>query len=183
MLLRCSGCGDLVSEWAARCPLCSQDTQDAELLPEPLRIETGEIGEIGETGETGETGEMGRVVRTLGSGVPDIFTSGYISSAGIIPVAMSRPMVPFGGQAPRASPTFARMVPLNRSDVACALGIWWAGDTATSELRLQHRLELGPPRVIRRSAGPSRAASGDSRPCTGSRSSSSCGPCTTTSSR
>jgi hypothetical protein len=137
MLLRCSGCGDLVSEWAARCPLCRQDTRDAELVPEPLRVETG---------GTAETGETGRVVQTLGPGVPDIFAPGFFSSAGIIPVAMSRPMVPFGGQAPRASPTFARMVPLTRSDVACALDIWWAGDTATSQLRVQHRLELGPPR-------------------------------------
>ncbi|MGH9057523.1 MAG: hypothetical protein ACRDYY_16940 [Acidimicrobiales bacterium] len=34
-MLRCAGCGDLVSEFAARCPACRHTTDDAEELPEP----------------------------------------------------------------------------------------------------------------------------------------------------
>ncbi|MGH9115925.1 MAG: hypothetical protein ACRDWW_08870, partial [Acidimicrobiales bacterium] len=34
-MLRCAGCGDLVSEFAARCPECRHTTDDAEELPDP----------------------------------------------------------------------------------------------------------------------------------------------------
>jgi hypothetical protein len=120
MLLRCSGCGERVSEWAARCPSCDHDTADAEPLPEPPRMQLEAVDRS-----------------PVENQIPDIFAAMS---------GLNRPMVPFGGQAPRASPTFARMVPLNRGDLACALDIWWAGGSSTHALRLHHRLELGPPR-------------------------------------
>jgi transposase len=33
LMVRCSGCGQAVSEWAPRCPNCLRSTQDAEALP------------------------------------------------------------------------------------------------------------------------------------------------------
>src|SRR5271165_4992542 len=36
-MLRCAGCDELVSEFAARCPICRRDTGDAvDLGPEPV---------------------------------------------------------------------------------------------------------------------------------------------------
>jgi hypothetical protein len=124
MLLRCSGCGELVSEWASRCPSCGRDTEDAEALPEPVELAPAAAQALG--------------ISRAGEDLPP-----NLVSPGL---AMSHAAVPFGGQAPRTSPTFARMVPLSRADLACALDIWWAGDAAPNALRVQRRLELGPPR-------------------------------------
>lgn len=116
-MLRCSGCGELVSEWAARCPRCDRDTADAELLPEAVAVQPVDH-------------DLGPVLAQAYRGTPQA----------------GRPMVPFGGQAPRSSPTFARMVPLRRAELVTALDAWWGGGSEPCTIRLQRRLELGPPR-------------------------------------
>ncbi len=121
LVLRCSGCGEVVSEWAARCPLCHHGTDDARVCADPF------------------SAVRGRAAREVGRGPAG-------PGQTVTVAAPSRPLVPPGGQVPRRSPSFTRMFPLSRSGVAAALDAWWAGGTTQQAVTLQERLQLGPPR-------------------------------------
>lgn len=47
-MLRCAGCGGLVSEFAARCPACRRSTDDAERPPPEPEAASGDPGEVAE---------------------------------------------------------------------------------------------------------------------------------------
>jgi hypothetical protein len=56
-----------------------------------------------------------------------------------------RPGVPFGGQACGVSPVFALNVPVGRSRLAEAVYAWWAAGVEGGVVKVQRRLQLGPP--------------------------------------
>jgi hypothetical protein len=53
--------------------------------------------------------------------------------------------VPLGGQPPRMSPVFARMVPLDRGQLPATLHAWWATRARSGAVTVLRRLQLGPP--------------------------------------
>jgi hypothetical protein len=53
--------------------------------------------------------------------------------------------MPLGGQSPRQSPVFFRMVPLNRSRLPSTLDVWWSTRSRSGAVNVQRRLRLGPP--------------------------------------
>ena len=53
--------------------------------------------------------------------------------------------MPLGGQPPRQSPVFFRMIPLNRSRLPGTLDVWWSTRARSGAVTVQRRLRLGPP--------------------------------------
>ncbi|MHB8504170.1 MAG: hypothetical protein ACYDEN_00355, partial [Acidimicrobiales bacterium] len=57
-MVRCAGCGAMVSEWAARCPVCLCSTADAEPVP-PGPTDPGPPDNPGATDDSGATDDPG----------------------------------------------------------------------------------------------------------------------------
>jgi hypothetical protein len=57
----------------------------------------------------------------------------------------SAPVVPFGGQSPRLSPVFERMVDLHRGSLQATLDAWWSTRARAGAVVVQHRLRLLQP--------------------------------------
>ena len=111
------------------------------LIEPPARGVSRPAGEPGEPGETGETrpGSLQRLAHSLA------YWSGPNPVVGRPSSGPAGPAVPFGGQSPRLSPVFERVVDLHRGTLPATLDVWWSTRARAGAVTVQHRLELRQP--------------------------------------
>ncbi len=109
---------------------------------EPRRVrQPGAAGEPGDTGHPGGGG-LQRLARSLAYLSGPTPLAGRPSPGG---GGSAGPAVPFGGQSPRLSPVFERVVDLHRGSLPATLEAWWSARARAGAVTVQHRLQLRRP--------------------------------------
>lgn len=162
MSIRCANCRGSVSEWAAWCPTCGFTFADsgsgvaADARPdvqsfafEP-RVTVAQL--VSQESAGGANDGLAFMVIPGPQFPRPPATACHQAllperSGAIAPprVSLGGPRGNGGGQLPRPSPLFARMVPLGPVGLGTAIEAWWTAGARAGFVTVRRRLRLGPP--------------------------------------